>query len=152
MLQARVPLSFFIFVKVSLWGNKIRDPCSKYWQKQKIPKSLSKAESMSLCCTSVLTALLSCSQALRSSLPHRRTLQSTSRRTPILTARQRPIPATWPTPGSGKRTTSSSRSKVMIGFIIVHNITHSMLCGCFFIACWVFFVEPHKMYILRADF
>lgn len=56
-------------------------------------------------------------QALHSSYHHQTTLRWTFHRTPSSPARRRPTLATWPTPGSGKRTTSSSRSKVTVQYI-----------------------------------
>lgn len=56
------------------------------------------------------------SQGLPTSSRRRKTSPSTFPRMHSSPAKQRRTRATWPTPGSGRRTTSTSRSKVMTKF------------------------------------
>ncbi len=65
---------------------------------------------------------------------------------PNLRAKQRRILATWPIPGTGRRTTSTSRSKVMIEFTTVPNLrvlnTEAAVCVCVCLSVG-FRLEPH---------
>ncbi len=73
-------------------------------------------------CVSITLVAVFLHQVLHISCHHLRTSLLTYPRIPNLRAKQEAYPGTWPIPGTGRKTTSTSRSKVMIEFTIVLSL------------------------------
>lgn len=105
------------------------------WQLQlTVNISLCNNPNFSVTCLSITLVVVCLHQVLHTSCHHLRTSLLTYPRMLNLRAKQRRILATWPIPGTGRRTTSTSRSKVMIEFTTVPSLrvlnTEAAVCVC----------------------